>query len=280
MRTKKDSSKLLFLYDMAPEYEVQWKDGLWAALSILKSNFFLTTANIETDRYEDKLDKADFILGWGGSTSRIALLLANLNTNIPKGLCFGGGDIQQEILDDFSVVFVENKIDLIKPHFRHAFGTNTDVFYPMIAQPKIIDAIYPASFARWKRQEKFAKICEAEGLKGLAVGIVQKNNQEESWNMMEHCIARGVAVMDQVPYETMAYLYNMSKQVILTADENGGSQRAVLEAKACRVPIRIESDSRKLLELGELSEDEVINNWNHESYAEALTKGIKECLKS
>jgi glycosyltransferase involved in cell wall biosynthesis len=187
--------------------------------------------------------------------------------------------LNDPMLDVFDVVFVENFVDMIKPNFKHAFGTNTDLFFNQ-HQPKIIDALYPAAFARWKHQEIFAGICQKEQLKGLAVGYIQKNNLEESLGLVAECVTKGVAVMDWIPPESLNNLYNMSKEVIITADAMGGSQRTVLEAKACGTPVRIVSNSAKLLELDKLTPEEVVKEWNHIKYAEALKKGIEGCLLS
>lgn len=267
--------KLLFVYDMPHEHEHYWRDGLWAALQKLETEWDITYTNYSGE-IPSYFNHYDFVLGWGAPSSKVAQLLQNWAGK--KGLCFGGGQLVDPMLDKFNVVFVENKIDLIKPHFRHAFGTNTDLFYPM-GVPKIIDAIYPAAFAAWKHQEIFAGICEREGLKGLAVGYVQQNNLEESLGLMQACMDAGVAVMDWVPSESLAYLYNMSKEVILTADSMGGCQRSVLEGKACGVPVRIASTNPKLLELGKLTEEEVRKEWDHHSYARKLKEGILEVMK-
>jgi glycosyltransferase involved in cell wall biosynthesis len=270
--------RLLFIYDMPPEHALHLRDGLWAALKELKKEWEVKELNLAVDKLEWVLpwvEPYDFILGWGGNTSQVASNIATLSDK--KGLCFGGGDIDDPILDKFDVVFVENKVDLIKPNFKHAFGTNRALFVPRPA-PKIIDALYPAAFANWKHQEIFAEICQKEKLKGLAVGYIQQNNLEESQALVKECIDQGVAVMDWIPARALAGLYNMSKEVIITADEFGGSQRTVLEAKASGVPVRIVSESPKLLELQDLTSKEVFEKWNQYTYAEALKKGIEECV--
>lgn len=271
--------KLLFVYDLPPEHELFWQDGLWAALVELRKDWDIEYLNIQLYRdWKERIVKttADFTLGWGSPTSPHFLpIYAKLSKG---GWCFGGGDINNENLEKLGVVFVENQSQLIKPNFRHAFGTNTDLFFDR-NQPKIIDALYPAAFANWKHQEVFAQYCQENNLKGLAVGYIQKDNLAESMELINECISRGVAVMDWIPYQSLALLYNMSKEVIITADASGGCERAILEAKASSVPLKVISTSQKLLDLARLSEAEVREKWNHLEYARKLKEGILEIWK-
>ena len=274
--------KLLFVYDLLPEHDLFWRDGLWAALKELEKEWEVTYLNIAKEedwekKWWDLEGKNDFVLGWGGTGSPHFLKVWANGIGGKGGWCFGGGNINEERLEKFPVVFVENESQLIKPNFRHAFGTNTDLF-KTLQQPIIIDALYPAAFAYWKHQEQFAVICEQENLKGLAVGYIQRNNPQESYELVSACVAREVAVMDWVPAESLVWLYNASKEVIITADASGGSERAVLEAKACGVPVRVVSDSEKLHVLNKLSTEEVRTEWNHIKYASKLKEGIREVL--
>lgn len=252
--------KLAFGMKMNPDHKVHWKDGLWAALNILID-----------EGWEMGTDNPDFRLFWG-----------NPKDAPPEadGLCYGGGPMTKDLLKGFKVVFVESYelLELVPhPNAYWAFGTNTKLFKPM-DQPKIIDALYPAAFAKWKHHEKFAGICIREDKKGLAVGFMQPDNPDEVKKLVEVCVKNGVAVMDWIPTESLVHLYNMSKEVIVTADTQGGSQRTVLEAKACGVPVRIASESPSLLELKDLTRDDVLNKWSERNYAEALKEGISSVL--
>ena len=259
--------KILFVYDMMPEHSLYWRDGLWGAIHLLGADLVnIASMRVLTGGY-------DFVLGWGSPVSMGFLS----SLKIKKGLCFGGGDINDPILDKFDVVFVENESQMIKPHFRHAFGTNTDLFRSN-PNPKLIDALYPAAFAQWKHQEKFADICQREKLKGLAVGYIQENNLAESLDLVMACVRRGVSVMDWIPGRALCDLYNMSKEVIITADSMGGCERTILEAKACDIPVRIESDSEKLHVLNKLTPEEVRENWNHIEYSRKIKEGIDAVL--
>jgi hypothetical protein len=96
----------------------------------------------------------------------------------------------------------------------------------------------------------------------------------------ENLLINGVAIMPWVPYNVMPFLINMSKKVLITANEVGGCQRLVLEAKACDVPVEVDSDSPKLTELKDLTREEVLKDWNEEVYADKLYEGITKCLQA
>ncbi len=266
--------KLLFVYQMPPEHEIYWRDGLWAALKTLEKDWEIKYLNVwDNPQWEEEFTDADFTLGWGSPNS--PHFTKTLERGSKAGWCIGGGTPLREEYDKFGVVFVENSSYLVKPHFRLAFGTNTELFRPL-PQPKIIDAFYPAAFAAWKHQEIFAQICQDEGLRGLAVGYIQPNNLEESLSLLGACTSRGVGVMDWIPNSAIVHLYNMSKEVIITADADGGCERAILEAKACGVPVRVVSDSAKLHKWNSYTSEEIIRDWNHIEYARMLREGINE----
>jgi glycosyltransferase involved in cell wall biosynthesis len=271
--------KLLFVYSLPPEHAFYWVDGLWAALQELGREWDITYLNRWDDpnwvtKLHEKRNNVDFVLGWGAAEDSFLIPLWGANA----GLCFGGGDLNNEWLGKLGVVFVENESQLIKSNFKQAFGTNTNLFGEQ-SQPKLIDALYPAAFASWKHQEIFADICQKENLKGLAVGYIQENNMSESMGLASECINKGVAVMNWIPAESLAFLYNMSKEVIITADPSGGCERTILEAKACGIPVRVVSESQKLHDWNKLTPEEVRTDWNHVKYAEALKKGINESLR-
>lgn len=116
-----------------------------------------------------------------------------------------------------------------------AFGTNTELFKPM-PNPKIFDAFFPATGALWKRHHLFA---EAMGPRGLVCGWWQPHEPQ----CLEVCQQHNTAVLHHQMAESVAYLYNMSKTVLITSSDVGGSQRSVLEAMASNVPVIVMDDS-------------------------------------
>lgn len=272
--------RILFVYDLIKEHDIYWRDGLYEALNLLKKDYEIKTLNLAVGgEYQPE---CDLVLGWGSLNSKVVhFILSTFNhSKVNFGLCFGGGTVSLPTGKEFDVIFAESKVDL--DYFKsqgynsfQAFGTNTKFFKPDPLQPKIIDALYPASFALWKHQEIFSDICERNGWRGLAVGYFQPNNTRETESLTNYCRAKGVAVADWVPSSALVGLYNMSKRVVITADWDGGGQRTVLEAKACDVPVEVYSHSPKLLELKDLTRADVLSNWSEASYAERLKEGIE-----
>ena len=286
--------KVLFIYEH--EDESLWKDGLWAALELLKNEFDIYKHNLKTSSGELPIhpDTADFILGWGafGSPadkeiqSRAKVQREHYQRPYKTGLCIAGNAMHPGGLDNYDVLFYETEwykpqIE-VHPNLVHAFGVNTDIFHYVGEIIKGTDAyvapqdnylwdyLTVGAFATWKRQ---SKICFKPGSK-MAVGQIQKNNMRESIEIVGQLILGGCGVSDMVPPEKLANFYRASKTVYIPADINGGGERAVLEARACGVNVEVEPDNAKLQEL--------VNSpvWDHYYYAEQLKKGILSCLNS
>lgn len=161
------------------------------------------------------------------------------DVDIPKALCYTGGRFTQ-YKDVPDIVFVESKtyVDWMKPmgiNVVQAFGTNTELFRPM-QSPKFYDGFFPATGAAWKRHHLFA---EALKDKGLVCGWWQPHEPQ----CLEVCVLHGVGVLHHQMAESMAYLYNMARTVVVTSSDVGGSQRTVLEAMACNIPVIVMEDS-------------------------------------
>jgi len=116
-----------------------------------------------------------------------------------------------------------------------AFGTNTELFKPY-PEPKMFDAFFPATGAAWKRHELFA---EAMGPRGLVCGWWQPHEPQ----CLEVCQKNGCAVLHHQMAESVAFLYSMARTVLITSSDVGGSQRSVLEAMSCNVPVIVMDDS-------------------------------------
>ena len=166
------------------------------------------------------------------------------DSKIPIALALVGGTFKDYIhVPD--IIFVESQVylDSLKGDAKKvvkAFGTNTEIFYPT-KQPKIFDAVFPATFASWKRHNLFA---EAMGEKGLACGWFQPN-EPQCWQI---CQEKGTAILHHQNAESVNLLYNMSRTCVITSNAQGGSQRTVLEAMACNIPVIVMSDSDKTTE--------------------------------
>lgn len=245
------------------EQDATREDGFFTALRLLREQgwdvrFFrlgkegvmhhpcvpIFTKPTEEDIAKDILEnKPDAILFFKDFTSRTIEFLEG--KGIPIAICLTGGTFREH-LDAYQLVFVENKV--YKDEFERlgmpviqAFGVNTDIFKP-IKQPKVWDAIYPATFALWKRHSIFSG---AVGDKGLAVGLMYDTHEQECW---EYCQKYGTAIVPHVSHRAVSYLMNMSHTCVIMAEAIGGSQRTVLEAMACNIPVIVAEDSDKTTE--------------------------------
>lgn len=160
---------------------------------------------------------------------------------IPIAQCYTGGRFTQYAHVP-QLVFTESKsyIEWMKgigvKKVVQAFGTNTELFKPMERQPKYFDALFPATFASWKRHKLFA---EALGPRGVCCGWWQDHEMD----IIQDIVGKNVGVLHHQMAESMALLYNMAHTVVITSEDIGGSQRTVLEAMASNVPVVVMSDS-------------------------------------
>lgn len=255
--------KLLFVYDH--KYPDMWKDGLWRALKRLP--FDVSMLNLRDGK--EIQGAYDFVLGWGAFDSPVDHLLTS-NSFKKKGLCIGGVVEPNAKTHQYDMLFFETQWfeDEIKEFPRtHAFGINEEVYKP-INTPKVWDYICVGAFAGWKRLHYVAM---KEG-SSLVVGEIQRDNLDESMPIADYLISHGVGVMDMQKPETLALLYNMSRKAYIPTTVYGGGERAVLEARACSIPVEIESDNPKLQELLESP------IYDSVYYASQLEKGIRQCL--
>jgi hypothetical protein len=250
---------------MPPEHEVGWKDGLWKAIHLLGKDCFIHGYNISQGGVWTK-SGWDIVLFWGSSQSKY--IPEVLSFKCKKAMLFGGGYIDDPILHQFDIVFVEEDWTLAQMRAKGinahlAFGTNTEIFKPMDL-PMTWDYIYPAAFAKWKYHYKFVDY--VKGKRALAIGHIQPDNvEEETWKL---CLENNITVIPMVNNEVLVWLLNQSGEVVITSDIYGGGQRSVLEALACKRPINKELLNERLLSVynrGLLTEVD---------YYKALKKGL------
>lgn len=269
---------ILFVYESNFAVEVQ--DGLWAALEVLKQDFDIHKINMATDKPHSV--ECSFVLGWGAFNSKADQLIQRLDVDIPTGLCLGGmASMGDEVMPRYDVVFYETEFAFNffkekgymqrfpeKTKFIHAFGVNTDIFWHAPRVAKIFDWLSVGSFSNWKRHHLLKN---KTGIR-VAIGEIQKGNMGESLDIIANLIIDGVGVMDMVNTQTLGRIYNASRNVYIPGIYMGGGERAVLEARACGVPVAIEDDNPKLKEL--LTSP----IWSHHYYANQLKEGISACL--
>lgn len=256
-----------FCWDWDNEIQqlVTWEDGLAAALRIIRQSITVdcytqakvTAATIIPHPYFPfhvyptwqemaaviRERNYDAYLFFADLTRPALIAMAGEK---PTALCFTGGWADSSAKHKIALYFVESQVYVDK--FRRdgcnvvqAFGTNTKLFRPLHKNQKHFDAIFPATFADWKRHELFA---EALGSKGLACGWFQDH---EPW-CYDACFKKGVVTLPHVPAYILPFFYDMAHSVVITSNSAGGSQRTVLEAMAMNIPCVVMADSDKTTE--------------------------------
>jgi len=258
--------KILFVYDH--EYPHLWRDGLWAAIQLLLNDYDVVCKNIRTDEVD--IQGYDFLLGWGGFESPVEQAIRCLD--IKKGLCIGGNAFEPIHRHNYDVLFYETK--WYKPQIADhknihlAFGVNTQIYFHRKKATKLFDVISVGAFSSWKRQEKIRAL---PGLR-IVIGEIQRGNMSESLHIVGELLTNGVAVCNMVTPEKLSDFYNASRLCYIPADINGGGERAVLEARACGVPVKIEGDNPKLNEMSKVPVPSEVH------YYKALLRGITSVI--
>lgn len=235
-----------------------WCDGLYAAMNELGKERNLTVyvfgysdrpTTLERDhitiflrndikqlKYAISIHKPAVIFGWGTSFHHWKEIE---DSPAKKILLFAGGPYEaQNAQSIFEHIVVENEWDQSRfPNSSVAFGTNTEVFKPIDGYQKMFPSLYPAAFAKWKRQDLWAKAMPAGS---LAVGQYQEHEKE----CYEVCREYGHITLPQIPMTLLPHLYNQTLGVCLTSEWFGGCQRAALEAMACNTPVLATNDNK------------------------------------
>lgn len=274
IKEKKIRAVFVWDYPTPPIDIVAWDDGLHMALRVMKIKYgveFYPVCTDDTKQIYEVIEtvKPDFVLCWG-SLDRPSFGGIN-QFDIPTFLCFAGGSVKHGNRDNFEAIFVEN--DKYVEEFEaegydgvlKAFGVNDATFIPTIQMQPHFEAIYPATFIDHKRHELFAG---AVGNKGLAVGSMH----EEFRHCINYCLEKGTMVLPKVAYETLPYLIAQSQSVVITAKENGGSQRTVLEAMSMNKPVIVTSDNTRCVEYIKESGVGLIAEPNIESIKDAIKR--------
>lgn len=235
-------AKVAFIwnYEVQPIHLQYWWDGLRAALDKLQTYHDVAIFTANTIDGVDAF-KPDVILVWGGIDRPLCSTIQSYG--VPAAFLYAGGPKDHPNLRNFAHIFYESDSDgedfrALGYHCSKAFGTNTELF-TIQEQPVLFDAIYPATFAAWKRHDLFARALS--GKRALACGYWQEVEKE----CRDVCVANGVLVTKALHPEVLVGLYNASRFTVLTANAVGGCQRAVLESLACGTPVIVTTDNRK-----------------------------------
>lgn len=256
---------ITFIYDH--KYPQYWQDGLCAALDLLEEEGYeIERINLH-DGKKANINVDNVVVGWGAFGGPVDTFCKELPNR--KALCIAGVTEEPNWSTVYDVVFYETEWfgkALKHPNKIKAFGINTDI-YREVSMPKMWDTITVGAFALWKRQDK---LIGKEGRR-VAIGEVQEDNLRESMSIVWALLKDGIMVSPMVEPEVLSLMYNSSFSCYIPADIYGGGERAVLEARACGLPVTVENDNPKLKELlyGPV--------YSHKDYAKQLKKGLK-CL--
>ena len=247
-----------------------WKDGFTEALKILKETYTITMLNYaDTKPSTDVLNSFDFVIVKSNWNQVIDHYLRNdiKGLTVPMGLMISGNATPPSLreMEFYDVLWYEtewykNQIDQ-HWNIHHAFGIDTTTMFEE-KQEKIYDWLSIGGLWSYKRLDRFV---QNEGRK-LIIGDTKTKSAE---TVLKTLPLDKVEIIDFVPYDQLRNYVNKSKNVHIAAGIIGGGERAVLEARACNVPVKIENDNPKLQELLESP------IWDHKYYAAQLSKGIQ-----
>ena len=282
-----------------------WGDGLRAAMRIIEKDHQV----LYYEPYQEIKD-VDVILYWEAPVTWAGKDKDNyikIQTNqIPKIMLFAGGQVKKEYCVGFDLFLVESKINeddfsAIGLPWLRAFGVDTEIMKPE-KQPKVFDAVFPATCAGWKRHELFSR---ALSDRGVICGRYQETDPIGFLKAREN----KTLVLPELPYQAVNALYNASWCCVNTSSEWGGGQRTTLEAMAAGIPVIVMKDSIKNREYVEESgaglvvdpDEQQIRNaveeikkwppeqrakgrayveskWTAKHYADNIIKGINQVL--
>jgi glycosyltransferase involved in cell wall biosynthesis len=201
-------------------------------------------------RQELEAYKPDVLLHWADCTRPNANIGRDLG--IPQAICFAGGTPFGPTWNNFDLFFVESdeyKEALEKANVRviTAFGTNTRLWDPneprLMEQKRTFDVCFPATFAAWKRHDVFARA--VKGYESVCAGYMYPDHEQWCWQVAQKS---GTLALPHTPAANLRHVMAASGVCLVTSQNNGGSQRTVLEAMAMNVPVIVMEDSHKTSE--------------------------------
>lgn len=220
-------------------------------------------SNINFDKYEFVFFKESFT---GNIYNKYKSKLKSKNK---LGLFISSSNVipNEKQLSIYNILFYEtnwyyNYAKLNRhPNTHHAFGIDTNIMKPKNVE-KCYDVIFVGNICRYKRPLNIlnlsgSKICVGFKTDQRIINILLKNN---------------VDIVEFINYDKLVDYYNKSKLCYIPCALHGGGERAVLEARSCGIPVKIENDNPKLKELCES------DIYTSEYYANQIDIGIKNTV--
>lgn len=250
-----------------------WDDGFTQAIKLLSKSYNISWINLDNSKpTAEYLNGFDFLIiksCWDWVVDKYVQSLKGLK--IPKGIAISCSKMPKNLtsLYYYDVLWYETSWygQLLKhPRKFQAFGINTNIFYEQNLN-KIYDVISIGALAKYKRHDYILNI------KGDSKIVIGDIHTSEAKLIKEFLNKNNVKIIDFTNQKELSQLINKSKLVYIPAEINGGGERAVLEARACNVEVKVENDNPKLKELLESK------IWNEKDYYNNLLKGIKSITK-
>ncbi len=270
---------ILWFFNRASWVFPNYRDGVRAMSEVLQDRGHDVLWHLGLDP-KIRLD-TDYILVWDSSNTAVLPLLQDFKCK--KGLLLTTDlGLNLEALRAFDVIFAEasSVVDKIRPYgikVIKAFGTDTRFFNPLYnlhstPHEKIYDALYPATFSPWKRQDIFSA---KYGDKGLCIGTIQP----DGFDILNKVIENGTNIyIGYMPVEELREYYAKSKLISISGYE--GSGRTVLEAMSMGIPVEAAEDNikcqdyiRELADSGLPSRKFILDNYSEEIYSDKILKG-------
>lgn len=277
---KNSLPRILVVYYIGRDHGVKkrtWNDGFVAAMRLVAESCELEWLNIaDQDLRGIRIEDYSAVLvkgNWGGRVdSAVRTILADVT--VPKALLISGSrpPPEPDQMLFYKVLFYETEWYRPQIEFHpcifHAFGVYTEI---MRRSPKNVAKVYDwltvGSLWKSKRLERFA------AKPGDKLAILYLGGGWRKWLKVLGLVWRGVKVKTYMPYEELAGYYHRARCLYIPAELQGGGERAVLEARACGIPVEVEPDNPKLSQLV------TSPIWDHHYYAQQLLLGIEQLLK-
>lgn len=248
-----------------------WSDGFTKAIDLLQQDYNITFINLaEKEPSKKDLESYDLILAksiWGW-TPDVYLRKTLGKSKTLKGLLISGvgepPNIFKQLYYDtlwYETFWYKDKISK-HPNIVHGFGIDTETLHP-IETTKTTDVLSIGAIQPFKRHHLLQNL---PGTKLIIADLDKASVNQSTFSELE---TLGFSLMDYLPQDKLCKIINKSKLVYIPATVKGGGERALLEARVCGIPTKIEADNPKLLELqkGPI--------WDHIYYYFQLRTGIE-----
>lgn len=223
-----------------------WHDGFTKAIDILKKTFNIDMINSH-DKHIIDFQKYNLVFFKESFNGKIYNAYKSQLTEKNKlGLFISSSNIipNQQELKIYDILFYETKwyYNYAKlnrhPNAYHAFGIDTEIMKPS-EEEKEYDVIFVGNLCNYKRPLMLLN------LPGKKVCLGFKTDKL----IMKKLSDNNVEIIEFIEYSKLSKYYNKSKMCYIPTTLHGGGERAVLEARSCGIPVKIEDDNPKLKEL-------------------------------